>query len=109
MLRAALLWMQVVPDEEIPEDLHHPHACSKELAEVPRLCRRCPNMTRRPVLDVPGDQQKVRGEVALVLAGVVIGHNTGGRNHCGSGAVERRGRWRGELGFLCCVVVVCYE
>jgi hypothetical protein len=74
----ALLWAQVVLDEEIPEDLHNPHAHSEELTEVLPLRRSCPNASRRLVLDVPGNQNKVRGEVVLVLAGVVVGRITGG-------------------------------
>jgi hypothetical protein len=38
MLQPALLGAQVILDNEIPEDLHNPHACSKELIELPRLC-----------------------------------------------------------------------
>jgi hypothetical protein len=95
MIRA-LLWAQVVPEEEIPEDFHDPHARSEELAKVSHL-RRHPNASRHPVLDVPGDQDKVGGEVILVLAGVVVGCITGGRsrNNCGSRAEEGRGRWDG--------------
>ncbi len=60
-----------------------------------------------PVLDVPGDQHKVMGEVVLVLAGVVVGCITGSRNHCGGGAEEGRGRWGGGGDWgcvLCCVL-----
>jgi hypothetical protein len=106
MLWAALLWAQVVPDKEIPEDLHNPHAHSKDLAEVMCLHQCCPIASRLLVLDFPGDQDKVRGVIVLVLFGVAIGRITGGHscNHCSGGVEEGRGRWEGEIGVVCCVV-----
>jgi hypothetical protein len=107
MLWAALLGVQVVPDEEISEDLHDPHACLEELAEVPRLCQRSPNGAGPPVLDVPSNHHKARVEVVLVLTGVVVGHLAGSRNHCGSRGVEggEVGGGGGNQGYvLCCLL-----
>ncbi len=63
-----------------------------------------PQCIETPVLDVPGDQDKVGGGVFLILAGVVVGRITGGRscNHCRW--VEGGGGWEGVTGVVCYVV-----
>jgi hypothetical protein len=99
MLGVALLWAQVIPDNEDP---YNPQACSKELVEVSRLRRHCSSVLRHPVLDIPGNQDKVRGEVVLVLAGVIVGRITGGHSciHCSGRAEEGRGWWEGGIGVV---------
>jgi hypothetical protein len=54
MLWAATLWVETVPNNELPEDLDDPHAHSEELAEEPCLCGCQPDAT----LDVLGDFKK---------------------------------------------------
>jgi hypothetical protein len=68
MLWAATLWEEAVPQVQVSEDLDDMHACSKELAEVPRLCRCHPNTAGHPVLDILFHCLKVRHVNVLVVA-----------------------------------------
>ena len=108
VLRAATLWEEGVPLEQLPCFFDDEQARSEKLTEVPRLRRRRADTARRPVLDVPGQCLEVRhGHVARgILAEVIVaGHLAGGHGHC----LWRRRRRGGEGGWelemiVCCVV-----
>jgi hypothetical protein len=94
VLRAATLWEEGVPLEQLTYFFDNKHARPEKLPEV--LClRRCrADTVRRPVLYVPGQCLKVRhGHVARgILLVVVVGHLAGGHGHR---LWRRRRRWGG--------------
>ncbi len=55
MLWEAILWEDTVTNEQLPEDLDNPLACSKELAREPCLHRDQTKAMSRPVLDLAGN------------------------------------------------------
>jgi hypothetical protein len=74
VLRAATLWEEGVPLEQLPCFFDDEHARPEKLTEVPRLRRRRADTARHPVLDVSCQCLEVRhGHVARgILAEVVV-------------------------------------
>jgi hypothetical protein len=79
VLRAATLWEEGGPLEQLPGFFDDENARPEKLTEVPRLRCRCADTVRRPVLDVPGQCLEVRhGHVARgKLIDVIVGRLAG--------------------------------
>jgi hypothetical protein len=93
VLRAATLWEEGVPLEQLPYFFDNEHAHPEKFPEVPRLRRRRADTVRRPVLYVPGQCLEVKhGHVArgILVEVIVVGHLAGG--------LGRRRRRRGGGG-----------
>ncbi len=109
MLRAATLWEERIPLDQLPSYFNDVYRSSEKLTKMPLLRGRRADTMRRPVLYVPGQCLEVRRDMAqgMILFFVLVGRLDGG--HC----LWRWRRQRGEGGreggleMGGCVVVWC--
>jgi hypothetical protein len=114
VLRAATLWEEGFPLDQLPHYFYDVYGSSEKLPEVPRLRRRRADRARRPVLYVPGQCLKFGCDMAqgMILL-FVIGRLDGGHRLCRRRRRQRqrrrgrRGEGGRELEVGVCVLCMC--